>query len=389
MSEEVVEPSVSVEEAPSAVPPVFVPPANIKDANDETIAEAVALVKQGEVVAFPTETVYGLGADASNPDALAKIFKLKGRPTSHPLIVHIPSAEHMDRWGRNIPEIARALAKMFWPGPLTLVVERAAGVLDAVTGGQDTVALRVPSHPIALKLLELFDGGIAAPSANKFGRVSPTLAKHVFTDFQLDVPLILDGGATNVGIESTIVDCTSNPPRVLRPGGINAAQLAMLIGTNDAEVTPDAPRVPGSLPSHYAPRAPVRIIRRVDLLEQLGQQRGGRSIYVLGFEVSVPRLAQSHQRIVPVAAVPYQRMLYATLREFDAAGADLIFIEAPPRSIAWAAVWDRLERAAAGHAQKPKREKSNKKKIAGAAVAPTVIEPDEASDPMDGDAGES
>lgn len=395
MSEEVIDPSLAAELPPPAAAPAeampapFVPPANIKDANDETIAAAVALFKQGEMVAFPTETVYGLGADASNPDALAKIFKLKGRPTSHPLIVHIPSAEHMDRWGRNIPEIARALAKMFWPGPLTIIVERAAGVLDAVTGGQDTVALRVPSHPVAMKLLDAFGGGIAAPSANKFGRVSPTLAKHVFTDFQLDVPLILDGGATSVGIESTIVDCTSNPPRVLRPGGINTAQLSMLIGSSDGDAAPDAPRVPGSLPSHYAPRAPVRIIRRVDLLEQLGQQRGGRSIYVLGFEVSVPRLAQTHQRIVPVAAVPYQRTLYATLREFDAAGADLIFIEAPPRSIAWAAVWDRLERAATDHSQKRKREKSIKKKIAGAAIVPAATQAKEASDPLDGETGES
>jgi L-threonylcarbamoyladenylate synthase len=203
----------------------------------------------------------------------------------------------------------------------------------------------------------------------------------------LEVPLILDGGATNVGIESTIVDCTSNPPRVLRPGGINAAQLHALIGTYEGDAPPDAPRVPGSLPSHYAPRAPVKIIRRVDLLEQLGQHRGGRSIFVLGLEVSVPRLAQSHQRIVPVAAVPYQRTLYATLREFDAAGADLIFIEAPPRTMAWAAVWDRLERAAAGHSQKPKRERTLKKKVAATPV--TVTEMDEADDPADVEPGEA
>ena len=369
MSEEVIDPvpspeSPAAEGGPVAIPPA--PPANIKDANDETIALAVELLRQGEVVAFPTETVYGLGADASNRDAIAKVFKLKGRPSTHPLIVHIPSADHMDRWGRNIPEIARALAKMFWPGPLTLVVERAARVPDAVTGGQDTVALRVPSHPVAMQLLEAFDGGIAAPSANKFGRVSPTQAKHVFADFHLHVPLILDGGATSVGIESTIVDCTSDPPRVLRPGGINSAQLEPWIGKSAGPLGADAPRVSGSLPAHYAPKAVVKIVKRVELLEQIGQHRG-RRVFVLGFEVSVPRLAQSHQRVLPVVAAAYQRTLYATLREFDAAGADIIFVEAPPRTIAWAAVWDRLERGAA-HAQQPKREKAVKKKAAGGAL---------------------
>ncbi|MFN0301935.1 MAG: L-threonylcarbamoyladenylate synthase, partial [Burkholderiales bacterium] len=344
MAEEIVSPAPLPEASDGArvlIPPV--PPANIKDATDEAITAAVELLKQGEVVAFPTETVYGLGADASNAEAVDRVFKLKGRPATHPLIVHIPSAAHMDRWGQNIPEIARALAKMFWPGPLTIVVQRGVGVLDGVTGGQDTVALRVPAHPVAMKLLEAFDGGIAAPSANKFGRVSPTLAKHVFADFQLHVPLILDGGATNVGIESTIVDCTSDPPRVLRPGGINIAQLEPLIGKSEGSASADAPRVSGSLPAHYAPRAVVKIVKRVELLEQLGQNKG-RRIFVLGFEVSVPRLAQSHQRVVPVVAAAYQRTLYATLREFDAAGADLIFVEAPPRTIAWAAVWDRLER---------------------------------------------
>jgi L-threonylcarbamoyladenylate synthase len=377
MAEEFVNPAPLPDAADAvrvSIPPV--PPANIKDSTDEAIAEAVELLKRGEVVAFPTETVYGLGADASNAEAVDKVFKLKGRPATHPLIVHIPSAAHMDRWGRNIPEIARALAKMFWPGPLTIVVQRGSGVSDAVTGGQDTVALRVPAHPVAMKLLELFGGGIAAPSANKFGRVSPTLARHVFTDFQLHVPLILDGGATNVGIESTIVDCTSDPPRVLRPGGINIAQLEPLIGKSDGPISADAPRVSGSLPAHYAPRAAVRIVKRVELLEQLGQNKG-RRIFVLGFEVSVPRLAQSHQRVVPVVAAAFQRTLYATLREFDAAGADLIFVEAPPRTIAWAAVWDRLERAATAHAQKPKRSRSTKKKPENDPVIETSVETDE------------
>jgi L-threonylcarbamoyladenylate synthase len=340
---------------PFAPPPPPVLPTNIKDASAETIAEAVELLRRGEVVAFPTETVYGLGADAANPDAVAKIFKLKGRPEKHPLIVHVPDASHMEQWGREVPESACALARAFWPGPLTIVLKRAQGVLDAVTGGQDTIAVRVPSHPIARELITAFGGGIAAPSANKFGRVSPTLAKHVFSDFQLTVPLILDGGPAKVGIESTIVDCTGETPRILRPGGITAVAIEQILGEPLATSTEDAPRVSGSLPAHYAPRAALRIAKRLEILEMLGHHKG-RRVAVLALEVSVPRLAQSLQRVVPVIAADFQRELYGALREFDAAGADVIIVEAPPRSKAWIAIWDRLERAAAAHPPKPAKK---------------------------------
>jgi len=381
MSEEVLQASAS--DAKTDGPRVPAPPANVKTADDDTIAQAVDLLRRGEVVAFPTETVYGLGANAANYDAVAKIFKLKGRPTSHPLIVHIANADQMSKWARDIPEIAFALAKLYWPGPLTLVLKRADGVLDLVTGGQDTIALRVPSHPVALKLLDAFGGGVAAPSANKFGRVSPTLAKHVHADFKDHVPLILDGGPTRVGIESTIVDCTVEPPRILRPGGIGNVQLEPLLGKPDPEAAPaPAPRVSGSLPAHYAPRAAMRILKRVEILAQLGEQRGKR-VFVLGFEVSVPRLAQTHQRIVPVVSAEYQRELYAALRDFDAAGADVIFVEAPPRTLAWTAVWDRLERAAAGAPEKPKRATRGKGRAGTAAEVAddeAVVSPDADAD---------
>lgn len=358
---------------PPAAAPV-VPPDNVKEANDETIADAAELLRRGEVIAFPTETVYGLGADATNANALAKVFALKGRPASHPLIVHIADASQLDRWARDIPTSARTLAKKFWPGPLTLVLNRADDVLDAVTGGQDTVALRVPAHPVAQQLLAAFDGGVAAPSANKFGRVSPTQAMHVFADFQLAVPLILDAGPAKVGIESTIVDCTVTPPRILRPGGISAAAIEQALGIALGDAAGEGgvseanegsgdggaknkPRVSGSLPAHYAPRAQLKLANRIEILEMMGAHKG-RRVTVLALEVSVPRLAQTNQRVVPVVPHEYQHALYAAMREFDAMGADIIIAETPPKTPGWAAVWDRLTRAAAAHV-KPSKHKAS------------------------------
>ncbi|MEK7737911.1 MAG: L-threonylcarbamoyladenylate synthase, partial [Pseudomonadota bacterium] len=216
------------------------------------IAHAVTLLRAGELVAFPTETVYGLGADAANPAAVAKIFAAKGRPADHPLIVHLPSAEALDAWAREVPESARKLAAAFWPGPLTLILKRQPQVPDAVTGGQDTVGLRVPDHPLALALLKAFDGGrfrgIAAPSANRYGRISPTSAAHVRAELGAAVPLVLDGGDCQVGIESTIVDLSRGTPRLLRPGAIGAADIAHVLGANLDKISlehPDAsaPRV--------------------------------------------------------------------------------------------------------------------------------------------------
>jgi L-threonylcarbamoyladenylate synthase len=340
--------------APEAVP---APPApvNVVAADEAGIARAVELLRAGEVVAFPTETVYGLGADASNPDAVAKIYALKGRPSTHPVIVHLAGAERLDDWASDVPEGARRLAHAFWPGPLTLVLKRAPHVPDAVTGGQATVGLRVPSHPVAQALLAAFGGeaegrrfgGVAAPSANKFGRVSPTLAEHVFADFQLAVPLILDGGATAVGIESTIVDLSGERPRLLRPGGVAVAAIEEVLGAPLAAADESAPRAPGTLPAHYAPKAHVRLVKRVEMLEAIASHKG-RRLGVLALEVKVPRLNPALQRVVPAIAAQYAHELYAAMRALDAQNVDLILVETPPGSPAWAAVHDRLGRAARG-----------------------------------------
>jgi L-threonylcarbamoyladenylate synthase len=332
------------EAAAAAAPPA---PVNIAPADDAGIARAVELLRAGDIVAFPTETVYGLGADASNPDAVGKIFALKGRPAAHPVIVHLADAAQLDEWAIEIPEAARKLARALWPGPLTLVLRRAAAVPDAVTGGQDTVGLRVPSHPVAQALLAAFGGGIAAPSANKFGRVSPTLPEHVFADFALEVPLILDGGATSVGIESTIVDLSGERPRLLRPGGVPAAAIEELLGDQLAAADEGAPRASGTLPSHYAPKAHVKLVKRVEMLEMLSSHKG-RRLGVLALEVKVPRLNPALQRVVPAIAAQYAHDLYATMRALDAQNVDLILVETPPASPAWSAIHDRLARAARG-----------------------------------------
>ncbi len=337
-------PPASVDAAAPAVPPPP-QPTNVADADEAGVARAVELLRAGEIVAFPTETVYGLGADAANADAVAKIFALKGRPETHPVIVHLADAAALDAWAREIPAGARKLAHAFWPGPLTLILKRAGSVLDAVTGGQDTVGLRIPSHPVAKRLLAAFGGGIAAPSANKFGRVSPTTALHVFNDLVHAVPLVLDGGACTVGIESTIVDFSGERARLLRPGGVPAVAIEEALGAPLAAPDESAPRAPGSHPSHYAPRAQLKLVRRVEMLETLSSHKG-RRIGVLALEVSVPRLAQALQRVVPVVAAQYARELYGALRALDAQNVDVILVEAPPKTPAWQAINDRLARAA-------------------------------------------
>ena len=219
----------------------------------DEIDQAVEALREGEVVAFPTETVYGLGADASNPDAVRKIFELKGRPATHPLIVHIEHPRALERWALSVPPAAAALAEKFWPGPLTLILRRAPAVDLAITGGQDTVAVRVPGHPVAQQLLRAFGSGIAAPSANRFGRISPTRPEHVRDEFGDDVRIVLDGGDCKIGLESTIVSCVDTVPRILRPGSLTLTQLRTVVP--DLQAGPDngAPRVPGSDAKHYAP----------------------------------------------------------------------------------------------------------------------------------------
>jgi L-threonylcarbamoyladenylate synthase len=315
----------------------------ILPATPTSIQQAVLLLRQGRLVAFPTETVYGLGADARNPDAVRRIFEAKGRPSTHPLIVHLASEVQMGDWARDVPAWASALAQSFWPGPLTLILPRGSGVPDAVTGGQDSVGLRMPAHPVARELLLGFGGGIAAPSANRFGRVSATTALHVAEEFGDEVALVLDGGACRVGIESTIVDCTGDAARLLRPGGIAAEALEGVLGYPPLAASADAPRASGTLASHYAPRTPTELQPPEALaarVAKLGERCG-----VIARTVRRPADFNGIWLEAPGDAESYARGLYARLRELDQAGLPAIVVEAPPRTPEWLAVNDRLQRA--------------------------------------------
>lgn len=316
------------------------------------IEHAVALLKQGELVALPTETVYGLGADAANPAAVAKIFAAKGRPADHPLIVHIPDAAHLDRWARDIPAEAHALAKAFWPGALTLILKRQPDVPDAVTGGQDTVGLRVPNHPLTLALLREFDGGIAAPSANRFGRISPTTARHVRDDLGEAVALILDGGPCQVGIESTIVDLSGKRAMLLRPGMISAIDIGRILGrvplSPDDPLAPPALRASGTLEAHYAPRTPLVLMPDdslpIALRNAIVQKE---RVAVLATHPAPFEMPQVIWQVAPAEPTGYAHELYANLRALDALGCDRIYVQKPVGQ-PWQAIYDRLKRAAAG-----------------------------------------
>ena len=330
---------------------------------DADYQRAVDLLIAGELVAIPTETVYGLGADAANPAAVARIFTAKGRPADHPLIVHLAGHDAVDHWAEQVPDVAWELMETFWPGPLTLILKKQAWVPDAVTGGQDTVGLRVPGHPVALELLRRFArakgetgekrAGIAAPSANRFGRISPTTAEHVAEELGERVPLILDGGPCKVGIESTIIDCSRGEPVVLRPGHISPAHLEAVLGRQpQIETSQGAPRVSGSLEAHYAPTTPLRLVAGERLLDFINAQRhrGGKCAVISANQP--PQAGMPHAwRLMPADPVGYAHDLYAALRDMDHAGVDLIVVEALPAGAEWAAVADRLRRAAAGAGQ--------------------------------------
>jgi L-threonylcarbamoyladenylate synthase len=310
---------------------------------DQAIEEAVQRLRDGQLVAFPTETVYGLGADASNPQALRRLYQAKGRPTGHPVIVHLAQVEQIEQWAAEVPEAARRLAAALWPGPLTLILRRAASVSDQVTGGQDTVGLRIPSHPVARRLLSAFGSGVAAPSANKFGRLSPTSAADVAEDFAEEVSVILDGGSCDVGIESTIVDFSSGSPRVLRPGMITAEQIAALVGPLSGS-TPGGPRAPGTLPAHYAPRTPCRLVPPHDLKGELtALTEAGKRVCVLSFQESADKA--SGWIVASAEPARYAHDLYRSLRRLDRQGADIILIEKVPDDQQWSGIADRLKRA--------------------------------------------
>ena len=307
---------------------------------------ALAALRRGEAIGLPTETVYGLAADASNPEAVRRIFALKGRPADHPLIVHVAGVEALDHWASEVPATARQLAAAFWPGPLTLVLRKQARVPDVVTGGQDTVGLRCPDHPVALALLREFGGGLAAPSANRFGHVSPTTAAHVRAEFGDAVPEVLDGGDCTIGIESTIVDFSGDTPRILRPGMLGRERIEAVIGPVEAGATAASPRASGTLEAHYAPRTPLLLLPRAALAKEASEQQAlGKAVQVLalgGLPDGVPGLALASE------PASYAHDLYAALRELDGRGANLLLAERPPEGDAWLAIHDRLRRSAAG-----------------------------------------
>ena len=299
---------------------------------------------------MPTETVYGLAADARNPEAVRKIFAAKGRPSDHPLIVHIASASLVEDWASDVPPVAKRLAKAFWPGPLTLILKRLPSVPDEVTGGQDTVGLRVPSHPIALALLKAFGGGVAAPSANRFGRISPTRAAHVIEELGPQVAQVLEGGECEVGIESTIVDLSRGAPVLLRPGRISRKEIARVAGERvllPEEISTNAPRVSGTLASHYAPVTPVSLLDAVGVYQAASAARErGLPIAVLARTLCDDAPPQgSVWRVAPSDEVAYAHNLYSNLRWLDQSGASVILIERPPATEEWAAINDRLTRA--------------------------------------------
>jgi L-threonylcarbamoyladenylate synthase len=303
------------------------------------VRRAAQILRAGGLVAFPTETVYGLGADASSEKAVARLYAVKRRPADHPVIVHFASAEAAFGWAREIPDAARRLAKAFWPGPFTLILRRAPAAKDFVTGGEDTVGLRVPAHPVAREMLSLFGAGVAAPSANRFGLVSPTTAAHVREDLGKDVDLVLEGGPSDVGIESTILDLSSERAVLLRPGRISKSELEKFLPIE--EKTADSPRHPGGLERHYAPRTPARLVAPHELDREIA--KGENKVAVLAF--SRPDERVDFWLRMPREPGAYAQRLYAALRELDTAGCERILVEAPPDSPDWSAVRDRLERA--------------------------------------------
>ena len=323
------------------------------------IEAAAAILRKGGVVAIPTETVYGLAADAANVEAVKRIFTIKGRPADHPLILHIADEAQLGHWAREVPKSAQLLARQFWPGPLTLILPRSQHVSDIITGAQDTVGLRVPDHPVALALLRAMgkNAALAAPSANRYGRISPTTAQHVRDELGDSVDMILDGGACKVGLESTIVSCIGDSVTVLRPGGIPLAAIeevlqhkVEVIDSSSAKI-----RVSGSVLSHYAPVTPLELLPRESLWQracELEQQ----GLRVATLEWSAPdaipfqnTVHSAHAGIqrttMPANAAAYGQMLYATLRQLDHAHFDRLLAEATPHSTEWLAVADRLKRA--------------------------------------------
>jgi len=324
------------------------------------IDDAVACLKNGGVVAIPTETVYGLAADASNESAVSKIFSIKGRPTDHPLIVHIANLHDLAKWARDIPEYVFVLAEHFWPGPMTLILKKHANVLKCLTGGQDTVGIRIPNHPVAQQILERFNGGLAAPSANRFGYISPTTADHVRDDLNDAVDLILDGGSCAIGIESTIIDCTAESPCILRPGMITQsmiddALLDVVVGKSSQN---EVIRVSGGLASHYAPKTTMQLlsaaqidqratVKNTVILSRRKPQQHHIKVYDsrIPYPHIMPNPDTTHWIVMPVEPCAYAHRLYEQLHVADKLCCDEIWIEQVPALPEWQGITDRITKA--------------------------------------------
>jgi L-threonylcarbamoyladenylate synthase len=314
-------------------------------ATQTEIETAVEALRAGDLVVFPTETVYGLGANASNPAAVRKIFEVKGRPADHPVIVHLDDPRYLHRWVSHMPPVAELLADRFWPGPLTLILPKADNVNEIVTGGQDSIGIRIPSHPMAQQLLNAFGGGIAAPSANRYGRLSPTKPEHVRDELGDAVQVILDGGDSPIGLESTIVSCLGNEARLLRPGFITRSQLEQVVGA--LAIGGVVPRTPGDRALHYAPTTPLEIVDS-DELEVRAEAIVARDEKVAVLAMRPPLHTQRHMTWINAGKKPdtYARNLYNHLRTLDGIGCERIYVQSLPPGEKWAAILDRLQRAA-------------------------------------------
>lgn len=322
----------------------------------DEIKSASTLLKAGQLVGFPTETVYGLGCDAGNAEALARLYRVKGRPGEHPVIVHLSSVDQLKDWAETVPEQALLLAEKFWPGPMTLILRKSDKVLPAVTGGQDTVGLRIPSHPVALALLKEFNSGVAAPSANRHGKISPTTADHVKSELGDLVAKVLDGGQCSVGIESTIIDLSGDTPRILRPGMITLEEIESVLKDAQKSEQKDngngssvAPRAPGTLSSHYAPSTGMKLFSHRNLPRAIATAENlMMHVSVMAFSDPVECPAVITWKQLSEDPAECARQLYATMRELDGSGADYIIVEEPPELPEWMGILDRLRRAANG-----------------------------------------
>jgi L-threonylcarbamoyladenylate synthase len=327
--------------------PLHRPTARLDPARPDDLLEAARLLRAGGLVALPTETVYGLAADARNPEAVRGIFAAKGRPTNHPLIVHLPAARQLTEWARDVPDTAWRLAEAFWPGPLTLLLHKAPQVSDVVTGGLDTIGLRMPAHPVMQQVLAAFGGAVAAPSANPYQRLSPTTAAQVLAGLEGRIDAVVDGGACTVGLESTIVDLTGEVPRIVRAGPVTRAALEAALGVPVEFPERHDVAVSGNQAVHYRPHTPLFTADGATLRTRLDALPPDARIALVHLDPTLPTPAGVlHAERMPADKAGYARVLYGTLHALDALGADQIWLETPPAGEDWRDVHDRLARAA-------------------------------------------